>query len=131
VPVALFNLVGLLGTLEQTDSWVRHWWQPAAAVAPAVAEQTWASLFLVPLTYAVLRAGSHRPALVAAVVVSALVHGFAHSGVDPVGIVVGSLLFSVPAALLFVRRDLETAVGYHVGVDLVRFVTAYLLITQP
>jgi hypothetical protein len=64
-------------------------------------------------------------------VISALIHGFAHSGIDPVGIVVGSLLFSVPAALLFVRRDLETATGYHLAVDLVRFVAAYLLVAQP
>jgi hypothetical protein len=123
LPAALFNL---LGGVQATDDWVRHWWQPVAALQPAIFEETWATLFLVTLTYLILSAGGRRRALTVAVVLSALVHGFAHSGVDPIGIVIGSLLFTVPSALLFARRDLEHAVGYHMVVDAIRYAAAYL-----
>jgi hypothetical protein len=53
--------------------------------------------------YLILSVGGHRGAPTVAVVLSALVHGFARSGVDPIGVVIGSLLFTVPAALLFAR----------------------------
>ena len=58
--------------------------------------------------------------------VGALVHGFAHTGIDPFGLVIGSLLYGLPTALLFIKKDFEHAVGYHFLIDFVRFVAALL-----
>jgi hypothetical protein len=126
LPAALLNL---LGNLQGSDTWVRHAWQPLYALVPALAEESWARLFLTTLCYAVLRpvSGRHpRWAIVVAVLIGALVHGFAHTGIDPFGLVVGSLLYGLPAALLLIKKDFEHAVGYHFLVDFVRFVAAFL-----
>ena len=34
-------------------------------------------------------------------------------------------LFSLPVTFLWLRRDLETAIGWHIGVDMVRIGGAY------
>jgi hypothetical protein len=126
LPAALLNL---LGNLQGSDIWARHIWQPMYAIVPAFAEETWARLFLVTLCYAVLRPVSRehpRRAIVVAILVSALVHGFGHSGIDPFGLVIGGLLYGLPAALLFIKKDFEHAVGYHFLIDFVRFLAAFL-----
>ena len=128
LPAALLNL---LGNIYQGDTWVVHAWQPLYAIVPAVAEETWARVFIIALCYALLRpkAKTHpRRAVLIAVLTSALVHGFAHTGIDPFGLVIGSLLYGLPAALLFLKVDFEHAVGYHFFVDFVRFFAAYLLV---
>ncbi len=124
IPAALFNL---LGNLQTGDTWVGHVWQPLYAIVPALAEETWARLFLLTLIYAVLRrTGAGRPArtIGLAIVGSALVHGFAHTGINLIGLVIGSLLYGVPAGLLLLKKDFEHAVGYHFLIDLVRWVVA-------
>jgi hypothetical protein len=126
LPAALLNL---LGNLQAGDTWVRHVWQSLYAFVPALAEETWARLFLTTLIYAALRpvSGSRpRRAVVAAILIGALVHGFAHSGINPFGIVIGSLLYGLPTALLFIKKDFEHAIGYHFLVDFVRFLAAFL-----
>ena len=123
-PAALLNLAG---NMQAGDTWVVHWWQPLAAIVAGVAEEAWARLLLVGLLYALLRpalGGRHGWALGAAVVISSLVHGFAHTGIHPVGLIIGALLYGIPPALLFVNRDWEHAVGYHFLIDFVRFAAA-------
>jgi F0F1-type ATP synthase assembly protein I len=61
-----------------------------------------------------------------AVLIGALVHGFAHTGIDPFGLIIGSLLYGLPTALLFIKKDFEHAVGYHFLIDFVRFMAALL-----
>lgn len=126
VPAALFNL---LGNLQQGDTWIVHWWQPLYAIVPGVVEETWARLFLTTFCYAVLRPTTNtRPgrAIISAILIGALVHGFAHTGINPIGIIIGSLLYSVPTALLFIKCDFEYAIGYHFLIDLVRFLASVL-----
>lgn len=94
---------------------------------PGIAEETWARLFLTTFCYALLRPTTNqrpRRAVVVAVLVGALVHSFAHTGIDPLGLVIGGLLYFVPAALLFIKRDLEQAIGYHFLIVFVRFTAA-------
>jgi hypothetical protein len=126
MPAALLNL---LGNLQTGDSWIRHAWQPLYAFVPALAEETWARLFLTTLCYAILRPVSNlHPgrAVLAAILIGALVHGFSHTGIDPFGLFIGSLLYGLPAALLFIKKDLEHAIGYHFLIDFVRFVAALM-----
>jgi hypothetical protein len=126
LPAAILNL---LGNMQGSDSWIRHAWQPLYALVPAVAEEIWARLFLVTLCYTLLRPVSgRRPgrALAVAILAGALVHGFAHTVIDPLGLVIGSLLYGLPAGLLFVKKDFEQAVGYHFLIDFLRFGAAFL-----
>jgi hypothetical protein len=126
LPGALLNL---LGNLQGGDSWVRHAWQPLFALIPALGEETWARLFLTTLCYAVLRpVSSYHPrwAVGVAVLIGALVHGFGHTGIDLFGLIIGSLLYGLPSALLFIKKDFEHAVGYHFLIDFVRFIAALL-----
>jgi hypothetical protein len=126
LPAALFNL---LGNIQASDTWLIHGWQSLYAVVPAIAEETWARLFLTTFCYALLRpatAAHPRRAVVVAILVGALVHAVAHSGLNPIGLVIGSLLYGVPTALLFIKHDFEQAVGYHFLIDLVRFGAALL-----
>jgi len=124
VPASLLNL---FGNLQQGDTWVAHWWQPLYAIVPGVAEETWARLFFTTFCYALLRPTTnqhpHR-AFVVAILVGALVHSFAHTGINPLGLIVGGLLYFIPAALLFIKYDFEHAIGYHFLIDFVRFTAA-------
>jgi len=125
VPAALLNQ---LGSLHETDLWVTRWWQPFYAIVPGIAEETWARLFLTTLVYALLRpTTNHRPrrAMLVAILTGALLHGFSHTGIDPFGLVIGSLLYGIPAALLFIKYDFEHAVGYHFLIDFIRYIAAY------
>jgi len=42
------------------------------------------------------------------------------------GIIIGSLLYSIPEVLLMIKKDFEHAVGYHFMVDFVRYSAAFL-----
>lgn len=126
VPAAVLNQ---LGNMSGQDTWVVNWWQPLYAIVPGIAEETWARLFLMPFCYAIVRpvAGARpRRALGVAILVSLLAHGFAHTGIDPFGILIGTVLYTLPVALLLVKKDFEHAVGYHFMVDFVRFGGAFL-----
>jgi hypothetical protein len=124
LPAALLNLAG---NLQAGDAWVVHWWQVFAALNPAIAEEIWARLFLTTLVYVWLRPVTNdhpRRSLVAAVLLGAGMHAAAHTGINPIGLVIGALLYGVPAGLLFIKRDLEHAIGYHFGIDAVRYAAA-------
>ena len=115
--------------MQQSDTWVVNWWQPLYAIVPGIAEETWARLFLTTLCYALLRpATNHSPrrAVFGAILFGALVHGLAHTGINPIGLIIGSLLYGVPTALLFIKYDFEHAVGYHFLIDFVRYLAAWL-----
>lgn len=124
VPPALLNL---LGGVQALDTWVTGWWHPLTALAAGVGEEVWARLFLTTFLYAMLGpTTTDQPvrAVVIAIVLGAIIHGAAHSGLNPAAILVGSLLYGVPPALLYITRDLESAIGFHFFIDLVRFAAA-------
>lgn len=124
VPASLLNL---FGNLQQSDVWVVHWWQPLYAIVPGVAEETWTRLFFTTFCYALLRPTTNqhpRRAIVVAVLIGTLVHSFMHTGINPLGLIIGGLLYHVPAALLFIKYDFEHAIGYHFLIDFVRFSAA-------
>jgi hypothetical protein len=135
VPPALVNII--YGA-HQSDTGIDKWFDPIAALTPGIAEEVWARLFLTTLCYALLRPTTNdrpRRALVAAILIGAITHGLAHLytpsrifSQEGLGFIIAGLLFGVPMGLLFVKRDLEQAIGYHFFIDFVCFLAAYFLL---
>ena len=128
LPWVLFGI--LLGG-SNADAWVKVWWQPLAAIQPGIAEEAWGRVLLVPLLFLAFRpAGGERQALHAAVIVMAYWFAQLHTAGD-----VGSLfstvligtLYSLPVSYLWLYRGLETAIGFHFMLDLIRFSAAYFM----
>jgi hypothetical protein len=115
------------------DSWVQHWWQPFLAIQPAISEEAWGRVLLVPLMFLVLRGRAQTGrALNAAVIVMAYWFAYLHTARDlSLGALLSAImigtLYSLPVSYLWLRRDLETAIGFHFWQDFVRFSFALLL----
>jgi len=126
LPLALVNTVA---GAHAEYTWMNALWKPLAfSWLPALAEETWARLFLVTLCYALLRPVSNeRPhrAVVAAVLISATAHGLVH-GPSLRNLLETGLVYLLPMAVLFVKRDWEHAVGAHYVVNLIPFLVVFL-----
>jgi hypothetical protein len=125
LPLALVNTVG---GAPAGYTWMDALWKPLAFCwLPALAEEAWARLFLVTLCYALLRPVSNehpRRAVVAAVLLSATAHGLVH-GPSLTALLETGLIYLLPMAVLFVKRDWEHAVGAHYVVNLVPFLAVF------
>jgi hypothetical protein len=124
-----FGLVVLGAANEET--WVQSWWQPLVAIQPAIAEEAWGRVLLVPLLLLAFRPVARgRTALTAAVVIMTYWFAYLHTpgGVEAiVSTVMIGTLFALPTAYLWLRRGLETAIGFHFWLDFVKFAVAYQL----
>jgi hypothetical protein len=124
-----FGLVVVGAANEET--WVQSWWQPLVAIQPAIAEEAWGRVLLVPLVFLAFRpVAQGRTALTAAVVIMAYWFAYLHTpgGSEAVvsTVMIGTL-FALPTSYLWLRRGLETAIGFHFWLDFVKFVVAYQL----
>ena len=120
----------VLGAANE-ESWVQSWWQPFVALQPGIAEEAWGRVLLVPLLFVVLRSTARsRTALTTAVVVLAYWFAYLHTpgGFEaiPSTLMIGTL-FALPTSYLWLRRGLETAIGFHFWLDFIKFLAAYLL----
>jgi hypothetical protein len=122
-PWALGNIAN--GPFEE-DSF-RAGWQVFAALHPGVAEEAWARVFIIPLLYWLFRRFARaRTAIVAAALVGTYWFAFLHAPLNPVVVLLLGSIQVLPMTLLWLRRGLETAIGFHVCVDIVRFLAAYV-----
>lgn len=106
--------------LVQLDA-IQEWWEPVRALQPGIAEEAWGRAFMIPFLLLVF--GRSAPAGVAlwtAVLVAAAWFAWLHLPLNPVATVLLGLLFVLPMAMLWLRRDLESEMGFHVASDLVR-----------
>ena len=126
LPLALVNTVG---GAHAEFTWMNALWKPLSfSWLPAVAEETWARMFLIALCYALLRpATNERPrrAVIAAMLLSATAHGLVH-GPSLSNLFETGLMYLLPMAALFVKRDWEHAVGAHYVVNLLPFLAVFL-----
>lgn len=126
VPLGLANAAG---QRAQHLPWVTHWWQPPTLpVWSGINEEVVFRLMLVTLCYALLRpAWKERPALAfaAAALFSAVTFGLGH-GRTLDNLVFAGLLYGLPFAFVFARRDVEHAVGAHYMVNMIPWVMAFL-----
>jgi hypothetical protein len=113
------------------ESWVQIWWQPLVAIQPGIAEEAWGRVLSVPLLFVILRRVARtRTALTAAIVVMAYWFAYLHTpgGVEAaLSTLMTGTLFVLPVSYLWLRRGLETAIGFHFWLDLVKFIAAYVL----
>jgi len=123
-------LLNLFSGVSPTEGGINHWWQPFYAFAPALAEEIWARLFLVTLIYAWLQpvSGDHPGrAFGSSVFLAALIHGLAHYPESSIfSAILSGLFVGVPLGMLFVKRDLESAIGYHFFPVFIRWVIIFL-----
>jgi hypothetical protein len=112
-------------------TWVSAWWMPFSLPWwSGLIEETWFRLFLVGLVYWLLRpAFQKHPALavLVAVLFSGITFGLGHGRTTERFLVTG-LLYGVPFAALFARRDWEHAVGAHYMVDMIPWLMLILKI---
>jgi hypothetical protein len=138
-----FGLLNATYGAHSGRPWASHWWDLAGyAWSPALGEETWARLFLIGFCCALLLpVAGRRPgrAIVAAALLSALGHGLVHARTlalfapqaayalrwTSVTVFETGLLFLLPMAALFIKRDWEHAVGFHYAVNLIPMVVAF------
>ncbi len=127
VPLGLFNAAE--GSPGSGIDWVTEWWMPFSLPwFSGLAEETWFRLFLVGLSFFFLRpAFRTRPALavVAAVLFTGTTFGLIHGRTLERFLTTG-LLYGVPMAAVFVRRDWEHAVGAHYMINMIPWLVVFL-----
>ncbi len=122
----LFVPLGLANAAEGSPgagiSWVNQWWMPLTLpLFSGITEETWFRLLLVGLSYFFVRpAFRTHPALavVIAVLFSGVTFGLGHGRTLERFLTTG-LLYGVPLAAVFARRDWEHAVGAHYMVNMI------------
>jgi hypothetical protein len=129
----LFLQLGLINALGDPIvdlTVVREWWMPLwLPWWSGINEETWFRLYLIGLTYFLLRPAFHKYqslAVVAAVLFSGIVFGVGH-GLTLDHFWTTGLLYGIPFAVIFVKRDWEHAVGAHYMVNMIPALIAFLL----
>lgn len=122
-PWAFGNIAA--GPFEEDD--LRAGWHVLAAFHPGVAEEAWARVFMIALLYwAFRRYARARVAILVAAVVGTYWFAFLHAAFNPLTVILLGTIQVLPMTYLFLRRGLEAAIGFHVCIDLIRFLAAYL-----
>jgi hypothetical protein len=129
----LFVPHGLLNAAEGSPGsdidWVNSFWMPFSLPwYSSISEETWFRLLLVGLCFFLLRPAFRKhPAIAVAVVVlfSGITFGLGHGRTVERFLTTG-LLYGVPMAAVFARRDFEHAAGAHYMVNFIPWITVFL-----
>jgi len=125
VPLGLINVLGE-PIVDLTG--VREWWMPLwLPWWSGINEEAWYRLYLVGLIYFMLRTAFHKfpgLAVVAAVLFSGIVFGVGH-GFTLYHFWTTGILYGVPFAATFAKRDWEHAVGAHYMVNMIPALVAF------
>lgn len=127
IPLGLFNAAE--GSPGSDITWVTEWWMTLSLPwFSGIAEETLFRLLLVGLCYLLLRPAFHKyPALtvIAAILFSAITFGLGH-GRTLDNLLTTGLLYGLPMAAIFARRDWEHAVGAHYMINMIPWVMVFL-----
>lgn len=127
IPLGLFNAAS--GSPGSNITWVTKWWMPLwIPWFSGIAEEVWFRLFLVGLIFFLLRpAFRTRSALavIAAVIFSGITFGFGHGRTLERFLTTG-LLYGVPMAAIFAKRDWEHAIGAHFMINMIPWAMVFL-----
>ncbi len=127
IPLGLFNAAE--GSPGSDITWVTEWWMTLSLPwFSGIAEETLFRLLLVGLLFLLLRPVFHKyPALAvtAAILFSAVTFGLGH-GRTLDNLLTTGLLYGLPMAAIFARRDWEHAVGAHYMINMIPWVMVFL-----
>lgn len=128
IPLGLTNAAS--GSPGLGITWVNRPWMPVSLPwFSGITEEMWFRLFLVGLcTFLVRPAFGKRPALavIFSVLFSAITFGMGHGGTLMDRFLITGLLYGLPMAVVFVRRDLEHAIGAHYMINMIPWVMVFL-----
>jgi hypothetical protein len=128
VPLGLTNAAS--GSPVFPMTWVNRWWIPLSQPwFSGIVEEAWWRLFTVSLCYFLLRpAFRKRPAipLACAMLFSAIIFGLGHTGTFQERFLMTGLLYGLPLAVTFARRDWEHAVGAHYMINMIPTLMVFL-----
>jgi hypothetical protein len=127
VPLGLINAAD--GSPGSNITWVTRWWMPFSLPwFSGIAEEAWYRLLLVGLCYFLLRPAFGKRAALAvllAVLFSAITFGLGH-GRTLERLLTTGLLYGLPMAVIFARRNWEHAVGAHYMVNMIPWTMVFL-----
>jgi hypothetical protein len=116
---------------SKSEAWVQAWWQPLTALQPAIAEEAWGRILLVPLVFIILRRfAKTQMALTAAIIVVGYAFAYWHTvgNLDWFTTIMMGTLLVVPLSFLCLYGNLETAMGFHFGYDFGTSLIPFLMI---
>ena len=128
IPLGLANAAS--GAPGPWMTWVTHWWMPLSMpfFSGIVEEAMW-RLLVISLCYFLLRpAFNKKPAIavVCAALFSAIIFGIGHKGNFLDTFLITGLLYGLPMAVVFARRDWEHAVGAHYMINMIPTLMIFL-----
>lgn len=127
IPLGLFNAAG--GSPGSGITWVTKWWMPFTIPwFSGIAEEALFRLFLIGLCYFFLRPAFRRHpsvAVVIAVLFSATTFGLGHERTLEKFVTTG-LLYGLPMAVIFAKRDWEHAIGAHYMINMIPWTIVFL-----
>jgi hypothetical protein len=127
VPLGLLNAAD--GSPGSGITWVSEWWMPFSLPwFSGIAEETLFRFLLVSLCFFLLRPAFRRHpaiAVIAALLFSGTVFGLGHGRTLERFLTTG-LLYGVPMAAVFAKRDWEHAVGAHYMVNMIPWLMVFL-----
>jgi len=128
VPFGLLNAA--TGSPGSGITWVTHWWLPFSLPwFSGIAEETWYRLLLVTLCYFMLRPAFNKVpaiAIVFSVLFSGIIFGLWHGGNLMDRFLTTGLLYGLPMAVTYARRDWEHAVGAHYMINFIPWIMVFL-----
>ena len=127
VPLGLTNAAS--GSPGGDLKWLTSWWMPfSLPVYSGIVEEAWYRLLVISLCYFMLRPALRRYpqiAMMGAVFFSAITFGLGH-GLSLHNFLTTGLLYGLPMAVIFARRDWEHAVGTHYMVNFIPVAIVFL-----
>ena len=128
VPFGLLNAAG--GSPGTEITWVTHWWMPLSLPwFSGISEEVLYRLFLVTLCYFMMRPAFNKLptiAIVLSVLFSVIIFGLGHGGSLMDRILTTGLLYGLPMAVIYVKRDWEHAVGAHYMINFIPWIMVFL-----
>ncbi|MCD4730641.1 MAG: CPBP family intramembrane metalloprotease [Bacteroidales bacterium] len=127
IPFGLFNAVS--DSPDTQITWVSDWWIPLSIPwFSGIAEETWFRLLLINLCYFLLYSVFQKKphvAIIIAVLFSAITFGLGHER-SLYNFLTTGLLYGLPMAVVFVKRDWEHTVGAHYMINMVPWILVFL-----
>ncbi|VBB44225.1 membrane hypothetical protein [uncultured Paludibacter sp.] len=120
MPMALSNLKDSITT--NALNWITQFWQPILALGAGIMEETWMRLFIIVFIYALISAKTTKKyiPILTTLIISSVFFGFGHSNYISLQNCFNlTILYGLPMGILLIRRNFETAIGYHFMIDFV------------